>query len=437
MKVVILGTGIVGITSAYMLAKRGHQVVLIDKGEPGQGGSFANGGQLSYNYCTTIANPSIFAQLPKIVLGLDPAFRVYPSVDIDFYRWGLKFLSACSPAQVATSKKAMLALGQQTKIELAEILRTIGNELDIGFDYQDGAGKLNVYSGEAELVKASKNSNSILWSRAELIKKMPALKNNKNIVGGLWDQEEDSGDCYKFCLALVQYMQKNLKVELLTHHKITSINHEGKKITSLSIDKSIDKPIDKSIDVNDKKNIYHKQTKEKITLSADIYVNCLGPQSIKLMKSININLPIYPMKGYSVTVPATNDCPFVSITDVKNRVVFCKLGDRLRFAGFAEFSGYSATIKPRRIESILASAKAFMPTIGDYDTVLDQWCGLRPATPDSLPVVGATQYDNLFLNTGHGMLGWSHALATATLLSNMIDKTPQPFDVSFYSPNRF
>ena len=143
------------------------------------------------------------------------------------------------------------------------------------------------------------------------------------------------------------------------------------------------------------------------------------------------------MKGYSVTVPATKDCPFVSITDVKKRVVFCKLGDRLRVAGFAEFSGYSATIKPGRIKSILASAKAFMPTIGDYDTVLDQWCGLRPATPDSLPVVGATQYENLFLNTGHGMLGWSHALATATLLSNMIDKTPQPFAASFYSPKRF
>lgn len=432
MKLVILGAGIAGVTSAYMLAKRGHQVVIIDKDEPGQGGSFANGGQLSYNYCTTIANPSILAQLPKIVLGLDPAFRVYPSLDLDFYRWGLKFLSACAPTQVTTSKKAMLALGRHTKIELAEILRTIGDELD--FDYQGSAGKLNVYSDEAALIQASKNNHCVLWDRAELIKKMPALENNKNVVGALWDQEEDSGDCYKFCQSLVKYMQKNLKVELLSHHKITAIHHDGKKITSLSIDKPVNKPIDKTISDNDK---HLKQTMEAISISADAYVNCLGSQSTKLLKSININLPIYPMKGYSITVPATKDCPYVSITDVKNRVVFCKLGDRLRFAGFAEFSGYNASLKPQRIESILASAKAFMPTIGDYDTVLDQWCGLRPATPDSLPVVGTTQYENLFLNTGHGMLGWSHSLASATLVSNVIDKTPQPFDAIFYSPNRF
>jgi D-amino-acid dehydrogenase len=427
MRVVILGAGIVGITSAYMLAKRGHHIVLIDKGEAGQGASFANGGQLSYNYCTTIANPSIFTQLPKIVLGFEPAFKVYPNLDLDFYRWGLKFLAACSPEHVVRSKRAMSALGSQSKVELAKILRTMGDEFESGFDYEAGAGKLNVYSDEVALIKASENNKSILWSRAELIKKIPALENNEKIVGGLWDQEEDSGDCYKFCRSLVQYMQKNLSVELLTHHAITKINHNDNKIISLSIDKQIDNSVGDS----------NKNNKQAVTLSADAYVNCLGPQSTQLLKSINIKLPIYPMKGYSVTVPATKDCPDVSITDVKNRVVYCKLGDRLRLAGFAEFSGYSATLKPKRIESILTSAKAFMPTIGDYDTVLDQWCGLRPATPDSLPIVGTTQYENLFLNTGHGMLGWSHALATASILGNMIDKTPQPFDASFYLPNRF
>ncbi len=416
MKIAILGAGIAGITSAYVLAKQGHEVVIVDKAGIAGEASFANGGQLSYNYRTPIANPSVLKQLPKIVLGFEPAFRVYPSSDIGFYRWGLKFLAACSSKQVAVSTKAMLTLGRQTKIELNKIL-SMGGEPGISFDYQGGAGKLNVYSDTVALEQAAKNNHSKLWSRSKLIQNIPALANNKEVVGALWDEQEDSGDCYKFCCSLMHYLQKNYDVKLLGNHEIIQIEHDTKKITSVCI---------------------NKQDEQKtINLSADTYVSCLGPQSTNLLKCIDISVPIYPMKGYSVTVPATQHCVDASITDLKNRMVFCKLGGRLRIAGFAEFSGYSTRVKPQRIKDMLTAAKAFMPTIGDYDTVLDQWCGLRPATPDSLPIVGKTKYENLLLNTGHGMLGWSHSLATATLIGGYISNTPQPFDPSPYLANRF
>lgn len=228
MKIAILGAGIAGIASAYMLARQGHEIVIVDKTGIAAGTSFANGGQLSYNYRAPIANPSVLKQLPKIVLGFEPAFKVYPSIDPDFYRWGLKFLSACSAKKAAISAKAMLVLGRQTKLELNKIL-SVSSESGINFDYQEESGKLNVYSDKAALERDSKNNQSELWSRLKLIKSIPALADNKSVVGALWDSEEDSGDCYKFCCTLMSHLQKNYDVTLLDKHPITDVEHNDKK----------------------------------------------------------------------------------------------------------------------------------------------------------------------------------------------------------------
>jgi D-amino-acid dehydrogenase len=413
MKVVILGAGVAGVTSAYMLAKSGCEVTLIDQhAKPGMGASYANGGQLSYHYRTPIANPKVLKQLPKILLGLDPAFKIYPSLDLNFYCWGLRFLWQCLPKNSEHSAAVMRNLGLLAQQRLAEIIDATAIE----FDYRKQAGKLYVYQDEKALQSAIANEEpAAIWSRNQLLQKIPALQNNESVVGGVYDGGEDAADCHQFCQQLTRYIQESFGVKLLAGHKIEAIEQEGdankgRKVTAIKTDKG---------------RVY-----------ADRYVLAAGAQSVDLIKPLGVKLPIYPMKGYSVTVPATATCVDFSVTDTKTKTVYCRLGDRLRIAGFAEFSGMDTVVKQRRIQQLLSNAREFLPDAGDYDNVLESWCGLRPATPDSIPIVSRTPADNLFLNTGHGMLGWTHSAATADLLTNMLLGRSQPMDVECLSMSR-
>jgi D-amino-acid dehydrogenase len=414
MKVVILGAGVVGVTSAYMLAKNGCEVILIDQyAQPGRGASYANGGQLSYHYRTPIANPKVLKQLPKILLGLDPAFKIYPSLDLDFYRWGLRFLWQCLPKHSQHSAAVMRSIGLLAQQRLAEII----DATNIEFDYRKQAGKLYVYQDEkARQAAVANEASAVVWSRDKLLEKIPALKSNAGVVGGVYDSDEDAADCYQFCRQLTRYIQEYYSVKLLAGHKVEAIEQDG------GFDRG-----GKAIAIRtDKGRIY-----------GDRFVLAAGAQSVDLASPLGIKLPIYPMKGYSVTVPATATCMDVSVTDTKSKTVYCRLGDRLRVAGFAEFSGMDAVVKPRRIERLLKNAREFLPDAGDYDNVLESWCGLRPSTPDSLPIVSRTHIDNLFLNTGHGMLGWTHSAATADLLANMLLGRSQSMDIDCLSLSRF
>jgi D-amino-acid dehydrogenase len=418
MKVVILGAGVAGITSAYVLAKNGCEVTLIDQhAQPGMGASYANGGQLSYHYRTPIANPKVLKQLPKILLGLDPAFKIYPSLDLNFYCWGLRFLWQCLPKKSQHSAAVMRNLGLLAQQRLAEII----DATNIEFDYRRQAGKLYVYQDKESLRSAADNEKlnkepAAIWSKNKLLQKIPALQNNESVVGGVYDCNEDAADCRQFCQQLTRYIQEHYGVRLLSGHKIEAIEQEGGcdkggKVKAIKTDKG--------------------------RIHADHYVLAAGAQSADLVKPLGIRLPIYPMKGYSVTVPATATCVDASVTDTKSKTVYCRLGDRLRIAGFAEFSGTDAVVKQRRIQRLLNNAREFLPGAGDYDHVLESWCGLRPTTPDSIPIVSRTPLDNLFLNTGHGMLGWTHSAATADLLGNMLLGRPQPMDIDCLSLSRF
>ncbi len=408
MKIVVLGSGVTGVTTAYKLAKKGCQVTIIDQFEQaGMGSSYGNGGQLSYGYKTPIANPKVLKQLPKILSGLDPAFRIYPSLDLDFYLWGLRFLAQCSPGKSQHSAKIMTILGRHSQKCLMDIITQTGIE----FDYRQQSGKLYVCQNETIMLDADQDDRTVVWSKNELFDKIPALKNNQSVVGGIYESSEDAADCHKFCNELVRYSQNQHAVTVLNGHQIESLEHADSNIIGVQTDKGL--------------------------VTADAYVMAMGPHSAGFMKPLGVKLPIYPMKGFSVTVPATAMCPDVSITDTHTKTVYCRLGERLRIAGFAEFSGMSTQIKQKRIDRMLNNARKFLPEAGDYDTVLESWCGLRPATPDSIPIVGECAFENLYLNTGHGMLGWTHSAATADLLTNCILQNPQPFDTDALLLSRF
>ena len=409
MNVIVLGAGVVGVSTAYFLAKKGCRVTIVDRAEyPGMGSSYANGGQLSYHYRTPIANPKVLSQLPKILLGFDPAFKIYPSLDPAFYSWGLRYLLSCMPGASDHSANIMKALGGLAKEKIAEIVA----DTNIEFDYKSDAGKLYIYNNSTELEKvAHSNKNVNVWSRDELVERIPLLRSNTDIVGGVYDFAEDAADSHKFCKELVRYLSRRYGLTLLSETSVESVEIKKGRVAGIVTDKG--------------------------TLTGDQYVLAMGPQSTALAKSVGIKLPIYPMKGYSVTVPANECLSNISITDTKTKMVYCKLGKRLRIAGFAEFSGYATTMKQGRINQLLANAKKILPEGGDYTKVINSWCGLRPATPDSIPIVDQSIYENLYLNVGHGMLGWTHSTATGEIISNMILKEKSALDIASFSLDRF
>lgn len=391
MKVLVLGAGVIGVTTAYVLARRGCEVVIADReATAARGTSYANGGQLSYDYRTPIANPSVLLQLPKILAGLDPAFRIHPSTHIDFYRWGLQFLWQCRPQASRRSAEVMQSLGQMARTKL----RSIVAETGLHFDYKQDAGKLYLYSSEPQWQRAAPDKNSQALKMDQVYLQCPGLNQSLPFIKGILYPHDDVGDCHQFSQNLLEYCVEYQRVTFLPNCCARSFSVAKNSVQGVNTTQGL--------------------------LQADAYVLALGAQSAPLMKSIGTYLPIYPMKGYSVTVPATDRYPQVSVTDTQTKTVYCRLGSRLRIAGYAEFSGYTTQIDTNRITQLLDNARRLLPLAGDYDRVLEQWCGLRPATPNSLPLVGPSAYENLYLNTGHGMLGWTYAAATASLLEDAL-----------------
>ncbi|MFT7387317.1 MAG: D-amino-acid dehydrogenase [Candidatus Endobugula sp.] len=388
MKVIVIGAGVVGVTTAYRLCKAGYEVVLIDELDvPGHGTSYGNGGQLSFDYRTPIANLSVLKSMPKILLGRDAAFSVCLLQNRHFYRWGLSFLYECLPSRSLSASSAMTALGQLSRQKFYELVE----DVNIHFDYRKDAGKLYTYDTGMAFERA-KQATASPWMRAEELHARYAVFNTpSSLAGGVFDVAEDAGDCQQFSENLVRYLIERYQLVFLPNCKVGTIKAISKKIISLETNQG--------------------------TFEADRYVLCTGIASNTLLEQLNIRLPIASMKGYSVTVPATKQCPDVSITHTDKKTVYCKLGNRLRIAGFADFSAVTqAADIQAKTDKLLDNARAYLPHAGDYDRVLDRWCGERPVTPDSLPIVGKSPVDNLYFNVGHGMLGWTYSSGTADLL---------------------
>lgn len=410
MKVLVLGAGVVGTTSAWYLAKAGHEVTVIDR-QPlvGNETSFANGGQISVSHAEPWANPHVLPQLIKW-LGKENAPLLWRwRADPAQLAWGLRFLVECLPARTHRNIAAIVALSLYSRQQLLVLRR----QLDLQYDHLE-CGILHIYTDPAAFAQASAAAQVMrdfgLDRRTVDVEQClniePALADARHLLlGGDYTGSDESGDAHKFTVALAEHARAS-GVNFRLNLTVDRIIQDGQQIAGIHV----------------------HDTDNSERLSADAYVVALGSYSPLLLKPLGVHLPIYPAKGYSatLTLAETMGAPSVSLTDDERKIVFSRLGNRLRVAGTAEFNGYNLDLNPVRCQALMQATSELFPklkTTGEPEF----WCGLRPATPSNLPYIGRTRYSNLWLNAGHGTLGWTMACGSGAALADLISsKRPEP-----------
>ena len=398
MKIIIIGAGLMGVTSSFYLSRLGYEVTLIDsESAVANSTSFANGGQLSYAYVDPLASRSILKNIPGILLGKEPAFKMGFNTK-EFIPWIIKFLLSCN------DKIEESIINDMTELSLLswKLMQDLLEEFNIDFDYRQ-SGKLHIYNSSRDFVDAQYKSDlkrdmgvaQEVFSPTDCTNLEPALLNySQNIVGGIYSPNDSVGDAQKFCVALTKIAQEKYGLKLQLNTKV----------------KSLIKSNDEVVGVQTDKGEFH----------ADKYVVTLGVYSDKLLGKIGSKISVYPMKGYSLTFKANNRTPSISITDAKNKMVISRLGDNLRVAGYAHFVGFNKNISDKYVSQMQNKTRDLLPGCASYHKISHSWVGLRPMVPTSVPTVGRTKYSNVWVNSGHGMLGWTLSLGSSFSLSLLI-----------------
>ena len=398
-KIAVIGAGIIGVTTAYLLTKSGYMVTLIDS-EDGVAlqTSFANGGQLSYSYIDAMSSPSLLKKMPSILLSQDKAFRVRLSADPKYLSWGSHFLWNAQKEEQNTQNNLRLSLYSRN------VMHTALSELNINFKYRK-SGKLHIYTKQKDLDKAkTRAKQKEEWGCTQEVlnvKQCLGLEPNlaqhtQAIVGGIYSVLDEVGDAPSFANELLKVMQEQQSITTYFNCQVTKLIKKNNNIESIETSLG--------------------------NITADAYILATGADSLNLSRNCGLQLPVYPIKGYSITVAATNKAPDVCISDMDNKVVFARIGEHLRIAGLADIVGYNKELDKSRIEHLLKICKKTLPDAGNYDEVLHQWTGFRPVTPSSVPIIGQAGAKNLYLNTGHGMFGWTLAMGSASLLTSLINQ---------------
>jgi D-amino-acid dehydrogenase len=400
MKVIVLGAGVVGVTAAYVLASRGHEVEVIDRQpEGGRETSFANGGQLSFSHAEPWANPSVLPKIPKWMFKEDAPLVFKPRADWEMIKWGLRFLRNCTSERAQKNSVSILRLGLYSKKKMEQIRTYSGVKFD---NLREGI--LHLYSTKKDLDAAAVQARfqEKLGCPAEIIdykrcvELEPALQHaGRPIVGGIFQP-----DAFIFTKGLADLCAREYKAQFHYNTVIESITTTSDgKIAGVKTNKGI-----------------HK---------ADVYIMSMGSYSPIYLKPLGIHVPIYPMKGYSVTFEANHFAPKISLTDGQHKIVYSSLGNRLRIAGTAEFAGYNTEIRQERIRPIVKAVRGLFPKC-EFGDPVSEWACLRPSTPDGPPIIGKTKYSNLFMNTGHGTLGWTQCAGSAAVIADIIEnRTPE------------
>ncbi|MBS1190566.1 MAG: D-amino acid dehydrogenase small subunit [Rhodocyclaceae bacterium] len=416
MRVLVLGAGVVGVTSAWYLARAGHEVTVVDR-QPtaAMETSFANGGQISVSHAEPWANPHV---LPKVLkwLGQEDAPLLFRwRLDAAQWRWALRFLVQCLPGNTRTNIRHIVTLALYSRARL----QALRQELGLDYDHLE-RGILHIYTDRQEFAGAIEAAR--LMSRFGLqrdpvdadrcIEIEPALARVRHLlVGGDYTPSDESGDAHKFTRGLAERAAA-AGVKFRYGAAIERLAAAGGQVAGVVV---------RGEDGGE-------------LLTADAYVLALGSYSPLLARPLGIDLPVYPAKGYSATVPLSPDsiAPTVSLTDDERKLVFSRLGQRLRIAGTAEFSGYNLDLNPVRCQAILRRVHELFPDLRPAGEP-ELWTGLRPVTPSNVPIIGRSRYPNLWLNTGHGTLGWTMACGSAAALADLLSGRRPELDFPFLS----
>ena len=402
MHVCVLGAGIVGLATAYRLRRAGHEVTVVDKAAPGSGASGGNGAQLSYSYVQPLADPAIWRQLPKLLLAPDSPLKVRPQLDLRQWLWGAKFLAACNSTTSRHTTAELLALAALSRQSFDAMMAR--ENIDCDFS---ATGKLVLYSNATAFAGAQRQmllqrelgSTQEAANAERCVEIEPALAHRRpHIAGAIYTPGECAADCQKTCTALETVLRRQ-GVRLLLGTPVSQLVLRGNAVVAAATPQG--------------------------HLEADRFVLALGADSPRLAGVLGVRLPIYPLKGYSITVEANaapGATPVVSVTDSARKVVFARIGSRLRVAGMAELTGYDTRIDPAQIASLKTSTQTLFPACSSFDEV-HPWAGMRPATPTGRPVIGRHPRgpDNLLFNTGHGALGFTLAFGSAERIAALLD----------------
>ncbi|MEN8131381.1 MAG: D-amino acid dehydrogenase [Pseudomonadota bacterium] len=416
MKVIIIGAGIIGITTAWYLAQRGAQVVVFDaRPGPAEGCSFANGGQFSYAYSEPLASPAMRLKLSSLLFRRDHTLRLGSGAFPSLIPWGWKFLRNCTGRAFQSNLSKVLKLALYSRGVLHDLL----DHHELSFDYRR-TGKLHVYGDAADLVEAEKvvrlkaalDCHQKILDRQTCLAHEPMLAHfGGELVGGIFSPLDESGD-----------------TRILTHRLMERLVLDGTCTFRFK------EPVVRIERVGDR--VKHIATSET-RYEADTYIVCAGALSGRLLRPLGLRLAIQAVKGYSITVPATPQTPDVNITDMSRKMVYTRLGDRLRIAGTMHINGYDERVSDMSIHHLLNTASERFPLAGDYQNPSSAWAGLRPMTPDGAPFIGETAYHNLLLNTGHGMLGSTLSFGSARLLTDLLYGTKPTIPTEGFRTDRF
>jgi D-amino-acid dehydrogenase len=412
-KVLVLGAGVIGVAGAWYLADAGHEVTVVDRrAEPGLETSFANGGQISASHAEPWAKPEI---IPKILrwLGREDAPLLFrPRADWALWRWGLGFLRESLPGRFEANSKTLAGLAAYSRACLRSLREATGIQYDALsrgiLHFCTSEKDFEALAGHAESMKALGIERE-LKSATQCLEIEPALSRSLSpVAGGVFMRDDESGDARKFTQALAARSAAR-GVRFLTEKNIDEIETEGGRVAGI------------------------RCAAER--LEADAYIVSLGSYSPLLLKPLGIRIPVYPLKGYSITLPldgkSAEAAPTVSLTDEAHKIVLSRLGNRLRAAGTAELAGYDAAINHVRCDALLARVRHLFPALEKIEPS-DRWTGLRPATPDNVPVIGRTRLPNLFLNTGHGTLGWTLACGSGRVIADLVSGRKPEVDFRFH-----